>query len=787
VTKGPLLATGPAAALVGLSSAEVADRVAAGQVNRAPEATGRRWHQILARNTFTWLNFLFALLGAASLSTGAGPDATFLVIALINTAVGTVQEIRARRTLDRLAVINAPGVRLLRDGAVTDVGVEDVVLGDLLQLRAGDQVVADATVAAGTGEVDESAATGESEPVPAGPGDHLLSGGWLVGGEVWAQVTAVGAESYAGRLAVEARRLSLTGSELMAGINTILRWLSLAMVVIAPALLVRQLQVQAWRPAVRATVAGLVGMIPEGLVLLTTLAFLTSAVRLGAHRVLVQELPAVEVLARVDALCTDKTGTLTEGGVEWSGLLLADQAGDAPAALAAVAAAPGANATLDAIRVGAGPPVPGWEVRTAVPFTSARKWSGATFAGRGTWILGAAEVVTGADPSGLVPRAAELAAGGARVLVLARSPRPLTGPGLPDALVVRAVVHLRERLRPDAPAALAYFERQGVVVRVVSGDSASTAGAVATHVGLPGADRTVDARAWPASQEQVDDLVEHGRVFGRVTPEQKRLMVDALRRRGHVIAMTGDGVNDTLALKDADLGVAMGSGSTVARNVAQLVLLDDRFSVLPSVVSEGRRVLHNVEAVAVLFLVKNVYSIVISVVTAVVGWPYPFLPRHLTLISGLAIGIPAFFLAFAPSEQRFTPGFVRRVVRFAALAGSVVAAAVLVTYAVARAQDTPPDEARTAAVIVVIVASLWVLLLVAMPPRAWKLGLVAVIAAAFAAAFMTPGINAFFSIDHRPPLPVVGQSVLLGGAACAVLTAGAALAAIRRHRHPAPG
>jgi cation-transporting ATPase E len=760
---------------VGLRTDEVAARTAAGQSNRSAPAPGRSLGEILWRNTFTWLNFILVVLGSASLATGSGPDATFLIIAVINTAVGSVQEVRAKRALDALAVINAPKVRAIRDGASQEIEVEEVVLGDLLDLAPGDQIVADAEVEAGQSEVDESLATGESDPVLKAAGDRLLSGSWVVSGSVLARVTAVGADSYAGRLAGEARRFSLTGSELMGGINRILRALTVAMVIIGPILFFRQLGVQPWRPAVRSAVAGLVGMIPEGLVLLTTLAFLTAALRLGRRGVLVQELPAVEGLARVDALCTDKTGTITEGRVEWGELIVPASAATAEvtAGLAALASVQPPNATLLAVREGAGD-VPDWQRSGLVPFSSQRKWSGATFVGRGTWVLGAPESVAAADPDGLRTRLAPLAAAGARVLVLARGEESLTDGVLPSDLQLLAVVVLQERVRADAADTLGYFARQGVAVRVVSGDSAATAGAVAAQVGLAGAGAPVDARSLPTDPDRLADVVEDHTVFGRVTPEQKREMVGALRARGHIIAMTGDGVNDTLALKDADLGIAMGSGAAVARGVAQLVLLRNQFSVLPSVVSEGRRVLHNIEAVAVLFLVKNVYSIVISVAVAITGWPYPFLPRHLTLISGLAIGIPAFFLALAPSDERFQTGFVRRVLEFAVLAGVLTAAAVLISYAIARQQSSSPDAARTTAVLVTVVVSLWILFMASRPVRAWKLGLIAAVAASFAGAFLIPGINTFFNIEHRPGLSVAVQSVALGVVACAAISTGMA-------------
>ncbi|HLH99362.1 MAG TPA: HAD-IC family P-type ATPase [Acidimicrobiales bacterium] len=751
-------------------------RVAAGQVNRSPEPAGRSWKAILARNTFTRLNLLFACLGVAAGATGAGPDMTFLVIAVVNTLVGTIQEVRAKRQLDALAVVNAPTAQVRRDGETVKLPAAEVVLGDVLELGAGDQIVADARVVDGGIDVDESLVTGESVTVPKEIGDELLSGSWVLDGAASAAVSAVGAESYAGKLAQEARRYTLTGSQLMAGINAILKWLSVAMIVIAPALAIRQLQTQPWRPAIRSTIGGLVGMIPEGLVLLTTLAFLTAALRLGRRRVLVQELPAVEVLARVDALCTDKTGTLTEGRIRWGGLVLPhfDEAaadGDRPeaaAALAALAHGRARNSTLDAVAEGAGDD-PDWDTDESVAFNSVRKWSAADFAGHGTWVLGAPEMVTADDPDGLRAEIEPLVAAGNRVLVLARTDAELDGDDLPAGLTLAAVVYLTERVRGDASDTLDYFAREGVTVRVVSGDAAATVGTVAAKVGLPGAEDPVDARELPTDPAALADEVDSHTVFGRVTPEQKRSMVDALHDRGHVVAMTGDGVNDTLALKDADLGIAMGSGATIARGVSQLVLLDNQFAALPAVVAEGRRVLHNIERAAVLFLVKNLYSIVLSLVAAGSGMPYPFLPRHLTLIASLGSGLPGFFLALAPSEQRFQGGFVRRALTFSAIAGIVTSAAIVVAYEAARAENVSLPEARTAAVVVAILLSLWVIVLVARPLRPWKIALVAAMAAGFAAAFAAPGINTFFGVADVPRTGILLQSIVAGLAGCALV------------------
>jgi cation-transporting P-type ATPase E len=763
---GPVTALGDRWLSQGLSEEEAAAR--AGRT--VPEtASGRSLGQILRRNAFTRLNFLLCVLGAATLVTGSAPDATFLAIALINTVVGAVQELRAKRTLDALAVINAPHARVIRDGQVRVLQPEEVVVDDLLDLRSGDQLTADAVVVTDTADFDESLATGESEPVTKGPGSELISGTWVVAGSVLARAVRTGGDSYANRLAGEARRFSLASSELMRGINLVLKWLTWIMVLLAPILFLRQLQSQPWRMAIRLAVAGLVGMIPEGLVLLTTLAFLAAAVRLGRRRVLVQELPAVETLARVDALCADKTGTLTEGTIGFAGLdaLPGDRA-EVSDALASLAAIRGANATMTAIGQGVGSNA-AWTVVSQVPFSSARKWSGAVFEGHGAWILGAPEMVTGSDPHDYRGTAGAAAAEGARALVVARGGGGLTGETLPADLQIVATVELQEKPRTAVKATLRYFDEQGVTVRVISGDAPSTVQAVARRVGLSGADRALDARTLSPNPVEFTSEVEEGRIFGRVTPEQKRNMVNALQLSGHSVAMTGDGVNDVLALKDADLGIAMGSGSSITRGVAQLVLLDDDFDVLPSVVGEGRRVLSNIEIVACLFLVKNVYSFVISTVTAITGWPYPFLPRHLTLISAVGIGIPGFFLALAPNERRFVTGFLRRALTFSILAGSLTAAAVICVYGLAREEGLSGDASRTAAIIATIVVTLWVLVIAARPLTPLRLVLVIAMGMIFVGVYLTPGVNTFFNLEHRPSLEVLVEALVLGVGAAVLI------------------
>ncbi len=752
----------------GLTSEEVASR----RAPRAPRASSSAsWSSILRRNALTPLNGLLVALGSVTLATGALPDATFLGVAVANTLVGTAEEARAKRQLDALALLSARPIRVRRDGRETEIAREDLVDDDVLELRPGDQVAADGVVVREeAAEVDESLISGEATAIRKSVGDAVVSGSWLVAGSLAARATAVGDDSYAGRLAASARTFDLVRSELVRGVNRVLRWLAWCMVILAPILFAREVSSMPWRLAVRLTVAGLVGMVPEGLVLLTTIAFLAGALRLGRRGVLVQELPAVESLARVDALCTDKTGTLTESGIRLSELQTAGrERAEVESALAGLAQTHAENATLRAIRE-AVPARQATEASARVAFRSDRRWSAASFTGHGTWVLGAPDVfeAPGArDVDGARALRAESdrrTALGNRTLLLAHTDASLEDELLPPGLSVVALLVFEERPRPTAPATLRYFDREGVTVRIVSGDDPVTTAALATQVGLSGAASALDARELPEREPALGDAVLAARVLGRATPEAKQTVVEALQGRGHVVAMTGDGVNDVLALKHADLGIAMGSGSEVARGVAQLVLLRDDFDQLPEVVGEGRRVLANIELVSALFFMKNAYSALLSVVTAITGWPYPFLPRQLTLVGTLGIGIPAFVLSLGPNERRFVPGFLRRSLVFAALSGGFAGAAIFAGFAVARAQGSSPDAARVASFLVAAVLTLWVLGILARPLTWRREALLAAMTALLGGACVTPGLRAYFALDHVP-----SASVLLGCAAIAAI------------------
>ncbi|MET0799739.1 MAG: HAD-IC family P-type ATPase [Actinomycetota bacterium] len=748
----------------GLSAAEVAERVAQGKVNDVPAPPTRTVAQIVRANVFTRFNAILGAMLAIILVVGPLQDALFGLVLIANAGIGIVQELRAKRTLDRLTVLTAPKARVVRDGEVREVAVGEVVLDDVLDAGAGSEIVVDGLVLTSSGlEVDESLLTGEADPVDKAPGDEVLSGSFVAAGAGRYRASMVGAEAYAVRLAEDARRFSLTRSELRAGTDRILTYVTYAIVPTAALLFFSQLRARdGWREAMSGAVAGTVAMVPEGLVLLTSLAFAVAVVRLAQRKVLVQELAAVEGLARVDILCIDKTGTLTEGKLAVGSIEpIEGDAASLEGTLAALASSdPSPNATTKAIAERY-PDPPDWKPTDGEPFSSARKWSATAFDGEGAWFLGAPDVMLsaidaggrGAGGASVGDRVRELTDDGSRVLLVAKAAR-LADERLPDDLRPVGLVVLGDRPRSDAAATLRYFREQDVTVKVISGDDPRTVGAIAGQLGLEGAEEPVDARELREDTEELASALESHSVFGRVTPQQKRAMVKALQSRGHTVAMTGDGVNDALALKDADIGVAMGSGSDATRAVAQLVLLDSTFDSLPPVVAEGRRVLGNIERTSGLYLNKTVYAMLISLATGVAAFVFPFLPRHLTLVGALTIGIPSFFLALAPNTDRFRPGYVRRVLRFAIPTGTLAAIATLLAYALAREEPgVTLVQAQTTAVMVLTWIGFLVLSILAAPLTRARLALIWSMAALFVLAVTWAPSQEFFALDN-PPLIV---------------------------------
>jgi cation-transporting ATPase E len=760
----------------GLTDAEVAQRVADGKTNAVRERATRSITDIIRANVFTRINAILAVLLLIVLSTGSVINGMFGLLIIANSVVGMVQEIRAKQTLDKLAIVGQAKPLVRRQSGTKAVPPDEVVLDDIIELGPGDQVVVDGEIVEQVNlEVDESLLTGEADPIAKAVGDAVMSGSFVIAGSGAYRATKVGPDAYAAQLAEEASKFTLVKSELRNGINRILQFITYLLVPAGLLTIYTQLFTTHadWRQAVLRTVGALVPMVPEGLVLLTSVAFAVGVVRLGQRRCLVQELPAIEGLARVDVVCADKTGTLTESGMRVATVDELDKSGEREQianVLATLAAAdPRPNASMRAIAETYDRP-PGWTVTATAPFKSATKWSGASFQGHGNWVMGAPDVLL--EPaSPAAERAERIGAQGLRVLLLGAGDAAVDQPDAPGRVTPVALVVLEQKVRPDARDTLDYFAQQRVSVKVLSGDNAVSVGAIAGELGLRG--ETMDARRLPSEPEQLADALDTHTTFGRVRPDQKRTMVRALQTRGHTVAMTGDGVNDVLALKDADIGVAMGAGSPAARAVAQIVLLDNRFATLPYVVGEGRRVIGNIERVANLFLTKTVYSVLLALMVGIeclLAKPlkadpllYPFQPIHVTIAAWFTIGIPSFILSLAPNNERAHSGFVRRVLTSALPSGLIVGAATFASYLLAyhgrHASFVEQDQASTAALITLLMTALWVLAVVARPYQWWRVALVIASALAYVVIFSLPVARKEFLLD---PSNVAVTSTALG-------------------------
>ncbi|BCK57012.1 HAD-IC family P-type ATPase [Nocardia wallacei] len=801
--------TEQAARAPGLSAAEVEQRVRDGQTNDVPDRASRSVADIVRANVLTRINAILGVLFILVLATGSLIDGMFGLLIVANSVVGIVQEVRAKQTLDKLAIVGQARPTVRRDGRADTVAPSDVVLDDLIELGPGDQIVVDGEVVESELlEIDESLLTGEADPIEKPVGAQVMSGSYVVSGAGSYRATKVGRDAYAAKLAAEASKFTLVNSELRNGIDTILKVITYLLIPAGLVTIYNQLfsSHESWRAALNGMVAALVPMVPEGLVLMTSIAFAVGVVRLGQRKCLVQELPAIEGLARVDVVCADKTGTLTENGMRLSELRVA---GDVPepelrAVLAAMAADdPRPNASVAAIAE-ALPDTPGWPTTGVAPFSSAKKWSGFSYGEHGNWLLGAPDVLLDSQ-SQVAVAAQEIGAQGLRVLLLATSDRPVDDPDAPGTVTAQALVVLEQKVRPDARATLDYFAGQDVSIKVISGDNAVSVGAVASSLGLIGGNDAVDARTLPEDRDELADVLDHRTTFGRVRPDQKRAMVGALQSRGHTVAMTGDGVNDVLALKDADIGVAMGAGSPATRAVAQIVLLDNKFATLPYVVGEGRRVIGNIERVSNLFLTKTVYSVLLAFLIGVAGIgsqlfhyepvPYPFLPRHVTIAAWFTIGIPAFILSLAPNNERARTGFVPRVLRLAIPSGAVIGVMTFIAYLIAyqgpEQSDTQKVQAGTTALITLLIIAVWVLAIVARPWSWWKTVLIGGSVAGYLILFTIPFTRHFFKLDPSNAA-LTGTAVICGVIGIVLVEVAwwlsASLAGEKRHLMPdSPG
>ena len=772
----------------GLSPEQAEERRNAGRGNILEDDQGKSLKKILFDNIFTFFNFLNFALAACLLLVGSYRNMLFITIIIANILIGTVQEYRAQKTIRELQLLNAPDVHVLRGGQEVVLKPEETVQGDLCVFRAGDQIIADAVVIRGEGAAMESLLTGESDPVPKKTNSWLYSGSYVVEGKMTAQLVYVANESYIGRLNKEAKKTARPGSRLMEELNRLIKFDTALLVPLGVLLFLKQVVINHWfsdhpvpfvqlaKTAVPESVAAMIGMIPEGLILLTSIAMAVGVVKLGRKKTLVQELAGIETLARVDVLCLDKTGTITTGDMELAlveGVNCSDS--EAKKSLSRFLGAFDDNSsTLNALRAGV---APGTEKPMAVvPFSSERKKSAATFRDGIALILGAPEYVLGdACPSDLRARIEALADEGKRVLVLAGARGIVAADNMPPVSEIIALCALTDQIRPGAEQTLRYFREQGVELKVISGDNPNTVSCIARQAGLEGWDRQVNARTL-TMPEAITDACERYTVFGRVSPEQKKQLVLTLKEKGHNVAMTGDGVNDIPALKTADCSIAMAGGADAARHAAQLTLLNSDFSVMPEIVLEGRRVINNITRAASLFLTKTLFSFFLSILTLLLPASYPFHPIHLTLISSLTVGIPGFFLALEPCHERIRGKFLRTVL-MRALPGGLA-----VTLCAAMAMNLThfgwtPELCSTVATIVAWFVGFLVLFRTCLPLNRNRALLLLAMAAAFALVAMLAG-------RHFELVPLTGNAwiaLLALSALGAVIVFGAAFL-IRRKK-----
>ncbi len=738
---------------IGLSDKEVTERITEGKVNYIPKAPSRTLWQIIRANLFTSFNTINFILAIIVIIAGSPKNSIFAGVILVNTLIGIAQELRAKKTLEKLSVINEAYANVLRNGEVKKIPLEKIVLDDILYLDTGAQILADCEIISSVElEVDESMLTGESDSIIKYSDDKLFSGSFVVAGEAYAKVTSVGKETYASRLAEEAKKFKLINSELQNAINKIFRVIIWIIIPLSILLTVTQLMINnvTWQQASIGTVAGIIGMIPEGLVLLTSATFIVAIVKLAKYDTLVQELCSTEVLARVDVLCLDKTGTLTEGNLKLVdikniGNIKSEDIDTVLAAL--IHNLPSNNATQKAILERYKESNNNLECTNKIVFSSKRKWGGATFKNLGTWVMGAPEIILNTEYSDIKSLVDEEAAKGRRVLLLGKVKNNKLNHKLSGEIEAVALILIEDIIREQAPDVLDYFNKQDVEVKIISGDNPLTVSTVAKKAGVNGWENAIDARNLPENEEKFNEMIKNNTVFGRVTPHQKKRIVKSLQNLGHTVAMTGDGVNDVLALKESDCGIAMANGSDATKAVAQLVLLKSDFSALPKVVEEGRKQINNLERVAELFLSKTVYSIILALVFSLLFLPFPVLPIQMSLVGSCAIGIPAFFLALLPNEGGVKKGFLHRILTVSIPNGIFLALFTTLTFIISLYVGTSIEYSRTLALLMFAGVSMIILLKVSRPLTTFKFCLVVLMFGIVVIAFITPIGRVIFTLE----------------------------------------
>ncbi|MEE1076446.1 MAG: cation-translocating P-type ATPase [Acutalibacteraceae bacterium] len=702
----------------GLTPKQVEERIKNGNYNKASNLKTKSFADILRDNVCTLFNLINLILAVAVFAVGSYKNTLFMIIVVINALIGTIQELRAKKTIDKLSIVSAEKIKALRDGKICEIGVNDIVLDDIILLSQGQQIPTDCIVVDGCCEVNESLLTGESDAVYKCMGDTLISGSFIVSGSCTAKADRVGDDNYASHISNGAKYVKKVDSKIMKAIKFIIKTMSIVIFPVGALLFWRQYMATNYSDitdAVVSTVAALVGMIPEGLVLLTSTVLAVGVIRLSKQKVLVQEMYCIETLARVDVLCLDKTGTITEGCMEVLETRTTPrfESTNIENILNAIAKySTDSNPTINAIKDKFTGDT-SFVAKNKIAFSSERKWSGINFGEKGTFVLGAEEFIFNGNNTEIdciiedIPK-------GYRILTIGYSKNDFNNRNLPENLVPVGVVILKDKIRKEAKATLEYFDKQGVDLKVISGDNVETVSAISADAGLKNYDKVIDATTLE-TEEDIYNAVEKYSVFGRVTPNQKLQMVQAIKKHGHTVAMTGDGVNDVLALKEADCSVAMASGSEAARCVSQLVLLDSNFSSMPKVVAEGRRSINNIQRSASLFLVKTIFSTLLSVIFVFYGASYPFMPIQMTLISAFCIGFPSFVLALEPNENRIEGNFLLNIFKRAIPGGITVALSVVLVTVVGNMFNRSDEFTSTLAVAVTAFIGLMVVYKTSLP------------------------------------------------------------------------
>lgn len=692
----------------GLTQAEVEARIADGQVNAIQDSSNRSVKDIVMGNTLTFFNFINIVLLALVLSVRSYKNMLFIFIIIANTLIGIFQEIKAKITLDKLKILTVSHVDVIRDGVKKSVTVSELVKDDVILLKSGGQIPADGVILDGEVDVNESLLTGESDSIHKMCGSKVLSGSFVTSGKAMCLLTEVGHDCYMEKLSSEAKQFKRYKTELQRNLDTILKFISIIIVPLGIILFAKQYWISGstYEQAALDTVAAVLGMIPEGLVLLTSVALALGAVRLARRSTLVRELFCIETLARVDTLCLDKTGTITEGHLCVQGEESVKEDIDLEQLMGRMVSALGdENETFQALRQHY-KRNQSTNTKLVLPFSSERKFSGVVFEGEGTYLMGAYQFIfPQADPA-VLEKIAEYASKGLRVLTVAHSPNEMTDYTLAEDFEIVGFVFMTDVVRKNAPDILGYFEEQGVDLKVISGDDPVTVAAIAARAGLKDADKYIDATTINTDEEMEDAILKYS-VFGRVTPKQKQQMVRLLKQNGRTVAMTGDGVNDVLALKDADVSIAMASGSEAAKNTANLVLLNSDFASLPHIVNEGRRVINNIKAAASMFLIKTGFSVLTALLTIIVGQNYPFQPIQLSVINGCAVAIPTMLLQLEPSFQKVNKHFFREVLRMSMPAAITITAMITIINNIGHSIGTPREMLST----VCVLATGWVYLI----------------------------------------------------------------------------